>query len=458
MSIKDLTKDNPLKLILAFMLPIFIGNLFQLLYNFTDAVIVGRALGIAALGAVGATTPLIFMVISFVFATTQGFSVVLAQKFGAGQNDLVKKSYTSSIILSGMLTVILTLLIVPNTRNLLLYLNTPLDIIDMAQSYLAIIFGGLFATIFYNMLSNTIRALGDSKTPLYFLILSSILNIALDLLFVVKLKFGVSGAAYATIISQIISGVLCLILMQTKFPVLKLKLSDWKTNPSFLYEHIKIGIPMGIQISILSMGKVILQFVLNGFGTTAIAAFTTGMRVDQIFYQIYLALGITMANYTAQNFGANKISRIKEGAKISIRLVFIITVISILILALFSEQITSVFMKVPDSEVIKLASLYLHIIMIFLFFLGALLVYRNILQGIGSVGAPLLSGFVELIVRGASAIILAKYFSFAGICFATPLAWLSGAIVLFSGYRLNLYRNLKKSKTKKNGIKRINRR
>ncbi len=452
MSTKDLTKDNPLKLILAFMLPIFIGNLFQLLYNFTDAVIVGRALGISALGAVGATTPLIFMVLSFVFATTQGFSVVLAQKFGAGQLDLVKKSYTSSIILSGILTLLLTLFLVPCVRNLLIYLNTPSDILDMAQSYLTIIFAGLFATVFYNMLSNTIRALGDSKTPLYFLILSSVLNIVLDLLFVVILKFSVSGAAYATVISQIISGILCLILMHTKFPVLKLKLSDWKTDLKFLYEHIKIGIPMGIQISVLSMGKVILQFVLNGFGTTAVAAFTTGMRIDQIFYQIYLALGITMANYTAQNYGAKKISRIKEGTKISIRLVCIITVISMALLAFFSDEIVSVFMEVPDEEVIRLACIYLHTIMIFLFFLGVLLIYRNVLQGIGAVGAPLLSGFVELFVRGLAAIALAKYFSFAGLCFATPLAWLSGAIVLFAGYRWNFYRNLQKLKKKKNDI------
>ena len=449
MSTKDLTKNKPLGLILAFMLPIFIGNLFQLLYNFTDAIIVGRALGVAALGAVGACTPLIFMVTSFIFAATQGFSVVLAQKFGAGQFDFVKKSYASSIILSFGLTIFLTLLILPNTKSLLLFLHTPADIMDMAQSYLFIIFGGLFATIFYNMLSNTIRALGDSRTPLYFLILSSILNIILDLLFVVKLHFGVSGAAVATVISQIVSGVLCLILMYIKFPLLKLQLSDWRVNLAFLYEHLRIGIPMGIQISILSMGKVILQYVLNGFGTTAVAAFTTGMRVDQMFYQVYLALGITMANYTAQNYGANKISRIKEGAKISMRLVFGITIISIIILGFFSEQITALFMDIPNPEVIKLASLYLHIVMVFLFFLGTLLVYRNILQGIGAVGAPLLSGVVELIVRGGAAIFLGYYFKYTGICYATPLAWLTGAIVLFVGYRMSLYKNFRRLKAKK---------
>ncbi|MBR2068465.1 MAG: MATE family efflux transporter [Candidatus Gastranaerophilales bacterium] len=448
MSTKDLTKDNPLKLILAFMLPIFAGNLFQLLYNFTDAVIVGRALGVEALGAVGVTTPLIFMVISFVFATTQGFSVVLAQKFGAEQFDLVKKSYASSILLSGILAVFITLLILPNTVLFLKFLNTPSEILDMANSYLSIIFGGLFATIFYNMLSNTIRALGDSKTPLYFLILSSVLNIVLDLLFVVKLNFSVAGAAWATVVSQIISGVLCLILMCLKFPVLKLNLNDWKLDWKFLYEHIRIGIPMGIQISILSMGKIILQYVLNGFGTNAIAAFTTGMRVDQIFYQIYLALGITMANYTAQNHGAGKISRIKKGAEISMRLVLLITIFSVVVLGFFADEIASLFMETSNQEVVELAALYLHIIMIFLFFLGTLLVFRNILQGIGEVGAPLLSGVVELIVRGGAAIFLGYYFNYTGICFATPLAWLAGALVLFGGYKLSLKRRLKKLKNK----------
>ena len=452
MAVKNLTKENPLKLILTFMLPIFIGNLFQLLYNFTDAVIVGRILGISALGAVGATTPIIFMIVSFIFATTQGFSVVTAQKFGARQYKLVRKSYFSSLLLSFLLTLFLILLILPNIKAILLYLNTPSDILNMSNSYFSIIIAGLFATVFYNMLSNVIRAVGDSRTPLYFLILSSVLNIILDLLFVAKLNLNISGAAYATIISQAISGILCVILIHAKFSILKLRFIDCIPHWKFLYKHIKIGIPMGIQISILSMGKVILQLVLNGFGVEAVAAFTTGMRVDQIFYQIYLALGITMANYTAQNYGAKKISRIKQGAKIAMYIVCAITIFSIITLAFFSDNIVALFMEIPNPEVVKLATIYLHTIMIFLFFLGTLLVYRNILQGIGEVRFPLLSGVVELIVRGGSAIILGYYFKYSGICFATPFAWLSGAIVLFSGYRLSLYKKYKKN----HGSKRIN--
>ena len=452
MATKDLTKHDPLKLILTFMMPIFIGNLFQLLYNFADAMIVGRILGVSALGAIGVATPLIFMVMSFVFATTQGFSVVLAQKFGAGKFKLVRKSYFSSLLLSFLLTIFLTCLILPNTKTLLIFLNTPDDILNITNTYFSIIISGLFATVFYNMLSNVIRAVGDSKTPLYFLILSSILNIILDLIFISRFRWNISGAAYATVISQTISCILCVILIHAKFPELKLRPANCKISWKFLYEHIKIGIPMGLQISILSIGKVILQIVLNGFGVLAVAAFTTGMRVDQIFYQMYLALGITMANYTAQNFGAKKISRIKRGAKIAMNIVCVITIFSIITLGFFSDEITALFMNIPNPKVVKLATIYLHTIMIFLFFLGTLLVYRNILQGIGEVKAPLLSGVVELIVRGGSAIILGYYFKYSGICFATPLAWLSGAIVLFSGYRLSLYRKY----TKSHGNKRTN--
>ncbi len=447
MTTKDLTQGKPFRLIILFMIPIFIGNLFQLAYNLTDAIIVGRILGVSALGAVGATSPLIFMMTSFIFATTQGFSVVLAQKFGAGQFALVKKSYAASIILSLALTIFLTLLILPNVRRMLIFLNTPADILNMAHDYIFAIFTGLFATIFYNMLSNTIRAVGDSKTPLYFLILSSILNVFLDLLFILKFRWNISSVAWATVISQFASVILCLILIHTKFPILKLNLSDWKVTLKFLYEHIKIGIPMGIQISILSMGKIILQFVLNGFGSLAVAAFSVGVRVDQIFYQIYLALGITTANYTAQNFGANKILRVKEGAKISMIIVSIVSILSVIILTFFSDEIVSVFMKSVNPEVVRLASLYLHTIMIFLIFLGTLLVYRNVLQGMGEVGAPLLSGIAELIVRGGGAFVLGYYFNYSGICFATPLAWLVGAVILFGGYRFSLYKKLKAKKS-----------
>ena len=444
MAVKELTRGNPLKLILIFMIPIFLGNLFQLLYNFTDALIVGRFIGIEALGAVGATGSLIFTVISFIFSATQGFSIVLAQKFGAGQHDLVKKSLCCAIILSTIITFILTLISTPYSKKLLELLNTPPDIIQMATDYLFIMFVGIFATVFYNLSSNTIRALGDSKTPLYFLILSSFVNIVADILFVVIFKWGIKGAGWATVVSQGICTVLCISYMFIKFPVLRLKLSDWRVSKEFLFEHLKIGIPMGLQMSILSLGMVILQFVLNGFGTIAVAAFTAAMRVDQIFCQAYLALGATIATFTAQNFGANKLSRIKEGAKIAVAIAVVISLFSILILSLYSDNIVSVFMEERNEEVIRFACQYLHIIMFFFIFLGILMIFRNILQGMGSAYIPLISGISELFARGLGAVILGHYFNYLGVCFASPCAWISATVILYTGYKISLLKNYKK--------------
>ena len=443
MATKELTHGNPLKLILLFMFPIFLGNVFQQFYNLFDALIVGRMIGIKALGAIGATGPLIFFIISFIFASTQGFSVVLAQKFGAKDYKMVKKSLAASLILSLGLTVVLTLISTPFTRFLLEILRTPLDIIDMADTYLFIMFAGIVATVFYNISANSIRALGDSKTPLYFLILSSFLNIFMDILFIAYFKMGIFGAAIATVFAQGLSTLLRMSYMFLKFPILRLQKQDWFVSKDFLLEHLRIGIPMGFQMSVLTLGIIAMQFVLNGFGSTSVAAFTTAMRVDQVFCQVYLALGATMATFSAQNFGAKKLSRIKQGAKISVFIAFAISIFSIIILGFFSRQIISWFMQEPNFEIIRLASQYLHIIMVFFIFLGILFIFRNILQGMGSVVTPLISGVAELLARAFGAFILGKYFGYLGLCFATPLAWLFGAFVLFVGYKISLLKHFK---------------
>lgn len=443
MATKELTSGSPIKLITFFMLPIFLGNIFQQLYNLVDALIVGRIIGINALAAVGATSPIIFMIISFIFASTQGFTVITAQKFGAREYDLVKKSLAASIVLSAALMIIVTLISAPFSYQMLAFLRTPTDIIDMADTYLFIMLVGIFATVFYNLSSNIIRALGDSKTPLYFLIFASILNVFLDIYFIVNLKMGIAGAGWATVLSQAVSTVLCLAFMFWKFPILRLKKEDWNVSKDFYMEHLRVGIPMGFQMSVLSIGIIALQFVLNGFGSVAVAAFTTAMRVDQLFTQVYLALGATMAVFAAQNFGAKKLSRIKEGAKASILIAFITSIFSILVLAFFSGDLVALFMSEVDPEVVRLAEIYLHILMIFFFFLGVLLIFRNILQGMGSVMAPLASGIAELIARTACAFIFGHYFGYVGICTATPAAWAAAALVLFIGYKISLIKHVK---------------
>lgn len=443
MATKELTSGSPIKLITFFMLPIFLGNIFQQLYNLVDALIVGRIIGINALAAVGATSPIIFMIISFIFASTQGFTVITAQKFGAREYDLVKKSLAASIVLSAALMIIVTLISAPFSYQMLAFLRTPTDIIDMADTYLFIMLVGIFATVFYNLSSNIIRALGDSKTPLYFLIFASILNVFLDIYFIVNLKMGIAGAGWATVLSQAVSTILCLAFMFWKFPILRLKKEDWNVSKDFYMEHLRVGIPMGFQMSVLSIGIIALQFVLNGFGSVAVAAFTTAMRVDQLFTQVYLALGATMAVFAAQNFGAKKLSRIKEGAKASILIAFITSIFSILVLTFFSGDLVALFMSEVDPEVVRLAEIYLHILMIFFFFLGVLLIFRNILQGMGSVMAPLASGIAELIARTACAFIFGHYFGYVGICTATPAAWAAAALVLFIGYKISLIKHVK---------------
>ncbi|MBR1617936.1 MATE family efflux transporter, partial [bacterium] len=243
MAIKELTSGNPLKLILLFAFPIFLGNIFQQFYNLVDTLITGRFIGVNALAAVGATGSLIFLLISFIFASTQGFSIVLAQRFGAKDYVMMRKSLACSLILSFILTIVLTLISTPFTKTLLEFLNTPNDILKDSTDYLFIMFAGIFATVYYNISSNTLRAVGDSKTPLVFLIFASILNIILDILFIVQFKMGVIGVGIATVLSQGISTVFCMSWMFLKFPILRLKKDDWKINKDFVLEHIRIGIP-----------------------------------------------------------------------------------------------------------------------------------------------------------------------------------------------------------------------
>ena len=445
MATKELTEGNPLKLILLFMFPMFIGNIFQQIYNLVDALVVGRCIGLNALAAVGATMPMIFLFISFIFASTQGFSIVTAQKFGARDYKMVRQSAAASFILSGLLTIIITLLSAPFTHHMLVFLKTPDDILLDSEKYLFIMFLGIFATIYYNLSSNLIRALGDSKTPLYFLIFSSFMNIFMDLLFVLKFGWGIEGVAWATVAAQGISTVMCLIYMFWKFPILRLKKEDWKVSKDFYFEHLRIGIPMGIQMSVLSIGIIAVQYVLNSFGSIAVAAFTTAVRVDQFFSQAFLALGAAIATYTAQNYGAGKIQRIKEGTKCGVLIAVLISIFCAIVLYFFGRDIVAIFMNEPNAEMLDYAQIYLNIVMVSFIFLGLLFLYRNILQGMGSVIVPLLSGVAELIMRILAAFFLSAKLGYFGVCLATPSAWIMGALVLYIGYKIGLKKAHKSS-------------
>ncbi len=443
MAERDLTQGKPLKEIIIFTVPLLFGNVFQQLYSFFDTLIVGRTLGLKALAGVGATGPMIFFIIGFLFAYTQGLTIITAQRFGAKDYAGVRKSFTTSLILCFFTTMLFTLITVPLVRPILMVMQTPSDIFNEAYVYMFISYLGLGTILFYNLLSNVIRALGDSKTPLYFLIIASILNIILDLYFIISLHWGVGGAAVATVISQGVSAILCAFYMFKKFPILRLKKEDWKFDKEFAMEHLKIGFPMGIQMSVLTIGIIAVQFALNTLGSISIAAFTTAVRIDQLFSQSLVTLGATAATFTAQNFGAGKLKRIKEGAQASMLLVVIMSAAAAVLICGFGKSLVSLFLDKPDIQVVTLAMQYLHIIVIFYFFLGTLILFRNVLQGMGKVKAPLMSGLAELIARTAAAFILGAHMGYLGVCLATPLAWIFAAIVLFAGYRMALKKAVK---------------
>lgn len=456
MAVKDMTVGKPAGLILWFTLPLLIGNIFQQLYNLADTLIVGRTLGVQALAAVGATGPIAFLVLGFVMGMTSGQTVITAQRFGAQDIKGVRRSFTANIILSVVITVILTIVSTTTTIQMLEIMNTPQDIISDAYSYIFIMYLGIGTIVFYNIFSNTIRALGDSKTPLVFLIIASIINIILDLIFILKLHMGVSGAAWATVISQGVSAILCLIYMFIKFPILRVKKEDWKIDPHFTWEHLRLGFPMGFQLSILTIGIIAVQIVLNSFGSTTIAAFTAAAKVDQVAVQALLSLGVTMATYTAQNYGAGKINRIRTGAKKATLICLIFSILCALSIILFGKKLVALFIEGYHPEVLEQAQIYLNIIVVFYFGLGILVLYRSILQGMGNAGIPLLSGTTELVMRTAAAFILGHYFGYIGVCFATPCAWVSAAILLTIGYAKTIKKEVLRCEKHQNPLHFVN--
>lgn len=432
--VKDMTTGNPIKLILTFSIPLLIGNIFQQFYNMADTIIVGKFLGVNALAAVGSTGALSFLVIGFVIGLTNGFAVLVSQKFGANNEEGVKKAFASSLILSAIMTVIITFISVASARPLLTLMNTPDNIIGDALSYIIVIYGGIAALIFYNILSSILRALGDSKTPLYFLIIASILNIILDIVFITSFNMGVAGAAYATIISQGISAILCSLYIIKKFPILKLRKEHWTLDKDYVKTQLRIGIPMALQFSITAAGAVILQSALNNLGSKIIASYTAASKVQQVFMQPSISFGVTMATYAGQNLGAGKIDRIKEGVKKGTIISIAVSVTSSLIVILFGSAFIKLFISANDLEVIQNAKHYLNTVSIFYIPLGLIFIYRNTLQGIGDSFVPMLAGVAEMVARTVVAFTLPKFLGFTGIALADPAAWIAAAVPLVIVY------------------------
>ena len=448
--INDMTKGDPLKLIIGFSVPLLIGNIFQQLYNIADIVIVGRTLGMNALAAVGAISPIFFFLMFVVVGLTNGFAVITGQRFGAKDTQGVRRSVTVSTVLSMGFTVLFSLLLALGMNTILKLMNVPKEIYTDAFWYIQIVVVGLVIVNAYNLLASIVRALGDSKTPLYFLIFASVLNIFLALLFILKFNWGVPGSAVAVVLSQGVSALLCIIYVKLKFPILHLKLSDWtyalkKESIPFAIEHLKVGIPMSVQFSILGIGILIIQSVCNSFGPDVIAAFTAALRIEQIATMPMISFGVALAAYTAQNFGAYNFSRIREGVNKGSVINICLSIIMTLLIHFYGSNIVGIFIGKSETHIINIARSYLWISTLFYFFLGQIFIFRNTLQGMGEAFLPLVASIAELLVRSFAAVYLAVKFGYYGIFYAGPIAWILASTIMASGYYANLFKIVKKA-------------
>lgn len=428
---KDMTSGNPLKLLVMFSIPLLCGNVFQQLYLMADTIIVGKTLGANALAAVGATGSLAFMMIGGIYGLTSGFAVITAQRFGAGDRKGVKHSIATIAELSLIMWVVITVFCIWFVDPMLKMMNTPKEIFNDSEKYIAALFWGCGAFILYNGVASILRALGDSKTPLIFLVVASVLNIILDFVFILTFKMGVAGAAWATVVSQLVAGVWCFIYARKHFRhIMTLSPQAWRLDPKFAWEHLKVAVPMGTQFLIIAIGSIILQSQLNTLGEVTIAAYTAACRADQLAIQPFLAFSIALSTYVAQNYGAGRMDRIKLGIKQCIKLSVTVSIIGGILIIIFNRQITMMFFKDADPELFRESGWFLTFNAIFYSVLAMLFILRNSLQAMGRAFAVLASGIAELFCRSFAAFYLIAHFGFFGACFANSGAWWGATIML----------------------------
>ena len=429
-AVKDLTVGEPARLILYFTLPLLAGNVFQQLFGFVDTLIVGRFLGVDALAAVGCTGPMMFLMLGFVGGMTSGFSICTGQRFGAKDFDGVRKSAAICIALSLVSSLVMMIFGVIFCRDLLIAMDTPPEILDGAHSFISIIYGGVVMFIFLQMLTNLIRALGDSKMPTVIQATTLCINILLEPIAIIGLDLGIPGAAGATIIALTLGNIFCIFYIKKRVPYLHVIREDFSFDREFFLEHLRIGLPMGFQSSIIAIGAVVLQIALNGLGSVAVAAFAAAHRVDGIAVMPMMSFGVAMATYTAQNFGAKQFGRIvngvKKGAFMSCAFSLLVAVFNIYL----GAEIIELFVGAEATQVIEYGRLFLIVTSASYWALALLFILRFTLQGLGQSFMPTLAGIVELVMRIAAAIFLVDWLGFLGACLAAPMAWIGGLLPL----------------------------
>lgn len=419
----SLTEGNILKSIVIFAIPILIGNIFQQLYNVADTAIIGNVLGDQALAAVGATSALYSLVIGFANGITNGFSVVLARVFGEKDEEKLKQTSALIYFLTVIISIVLTLASVISLHSILVMLKTPENILPKTESYLRIILTFAIVTMLYNMFSGILRAIGDSKTPLYFLLLSSALNVGLDFLFVKGLSRGIRGAAEATVIAQIVSVTLCIVYIWKKCPVLKFSVRYLKWDKALVKELLLTGFSMGLMLVVVSIGSVALQSAVNSLGEQIIAAHTAARKIDEIFMMPLGTLATAAATFASQNFGAGKYDRIYKGIKDAVLIAIVWSACAILIVFAIGKYMVKWLTGTSDAEIISNALMYMKINIVFFLVLSVLLVLRSSLQGVGRKVVPVLGSGVELILKFGAVNIITNRLGYFGVCILEPIIW-----------------------------------
>lgn len=433
-STKSMTEGKPFSLIMGFALPVFFGLLFQQFYSMVDTMIVGKFLGEDALGAVGATGSLNFLIIGFCTGVCNGFAIPVAHQFGAKKDSNLRRVVANSVWLCLIFAAVMTVITVIFCRNILAFMNTPADLIDDSYKYIVIIFAGIPAVYLYNMVAGIIRSLGDSRTPVYFLALASIINIVLDVVFICLVHTGVEGAAFATVISQAISGIACVLYMKKKFPILKISKEEWKFDSHWAKTLCSMGIPMGLQYSITAIGSVILQTAVNSLGSQAVAAVTAAGRISGFSCCPFDALGSTMATYAGQNVGAGKLDRVGKGLKSASFIGGIYAILAFFVLSLFGRQIALLFVSADEIAILDHVKQFLVFNTAFYIPLCLVNTVRFCIQGMGYSRLAILAGVCEMVGRIIASLVLVPLIGFVGICLASPIAWIMADLFLVPAY------------------------
>ena len=430
----DMTKGNPMKIILLFSIPVLMGNLFQQFYNMVDTIIVGQYLGSKALAAVGSTGCIMFLVLGFANGIAQGFGVMASHAFGAKNEKLLKHYVALAIILTVIVSVVLTIPTVLASRQLLIWLNTPDDILVMADAYIKVIFAGIFCTMSYNVASGLLRSIGDSRTPLYFLIFSSVLNIFMDLWMVADLGLGVFGAALATLIAQGVSAVFSFLIFLYRMRRYKCRYR-WFDRQE-LQLMLRIAIPSVFQQSTVSIGMMIVQAVINPFGTQALAGYAATMRVENVFSLMFVSIGNAVSPYVSQNLGANKTSRIKKGYRAALLLDICFAALAFIVIETLHTQISSLFLgKDGTALAYQVSGDYMRWLGYFFIFMGIKMATDGVLRGLGIMRPFLIANMVNLAIRLSVALIFAPRFGIAFVWLAVPAGWLVNFLISYAALR-----------------------